>query len=105
MSGFDTFQSRLVVTGQLELRTPMRIGSGKSSEVTSPDQPVMKDTLGHPIIPGSSLKGVLRSHLESLLRAIENQPGFERSGCDILSEDGRSLFLTACPANQETSSR
>lgn len=83
MTGFDTFQSRMQVTADLVLQTPLRIGTGNSSEATDPDQPVLKDVLGRPVIPGASLKGALRSYLESILRAAQINSG-RNLVCDLL---------------------
>ncbi len=67
---FDTFKNRLELTGTLTTITALKIGAGRSVEVTDPDVPVIKDANGHPLIPGSSFKGALRSRLESFLRGI-----------------------------------
>lgn len=46
-------------------RTPLHVGAGAS--VGAIDQPVQRERhTGFPIIPGSSVKGVLRDHLKSL---------------------------------------
>jgi CRISPR-associated protein Cmr4 len=46
-------------------RTPLHVGAGAS--VGAIDQPVQRERhTGFPIIPGSSIKGVLRDHLASL---------------------------------------
>jgi len=82
---FSTFSSRLYVTGALETLTPLRIGTGQSSNVTDPDQPVIKDVLGNPVIPGASLKGALRSHIESLLRALPTNTQYNLT-CDLLAD-------------------
>jgi len=70
---FDTFQNRLVITGKLVAQTALRVGAGKSAEPVGTDLPVIKDALGRPFIPGSSFKGVLRSRIESLVRAVVGQ--------------------------------
>jgi CRISPR-associated RAMP protein (TIGR02581 family) len=69
---FDTFKSRLELSGWLAAETAFRIGAGRSSEVIGADLPVVRDLKGQPYIPGSSFKGVLRSHLESFIRAIRD---------------------------------
>ncbi len=56
---------RIEITADLRLDTALHIGSGERD--ASVDSPVMKDLLGQPFIPGSSLKGVVRAHLERLL--------------------------------------
>lgn len=67
---FDIFKNRLEVVGKLETLTALRVGSGRSTDAIGTDLPVIKDSLGKPIIPGSSFKGAMRSRLESFLRAI-----------------------------------
>ncbi len=67
---FDTFKNRLEITGVLTTVTALRISAGRSTEPIGSDLPVIKDALGHPLIPGSSFKGALRSRLESFLRGI-----------------------------------
>lgn len=55
------------ITGIIRLRSGLHIGAGKDSvEIGGMDQPIIKDpvTLA-PYIPGSSLKGKLRSMLET----------------------------------------
>src|SRR5579884_4332819 len=59
---------KLVLEGELECRTGLHIGAGKGSlEIGGADNPVVKDAFGLPYIPGSSLRGKLRSLLESAL--------------------------------------
>jgi len=56
--------------GQLITYTPLRIGAGRSYDLVGDDLPVVKDVLGRPVIPGSSVKGALRAYAESFLRAL-----------------------------------
>jgi CRISPR-associated RAMP protein (TIGR02581 family) len=67
---FDRFKNRLEITGKLTTVTALRISAGRSTEPIGSDLPVIKDALGHPLIPGASFKGALRSRLESFLRGI-----------------------------------
>ncbi|MBD1821821.1 CRISPR-associated RAMP protein [Cyanobacteria bacterium FACHB-DQ100] len=67
---FETFQSRLELTGTLTTVTALRISAGRSSEPIGSDLPVVKDALGSPLIPGASFKGAMRSRLESFLRGV-----------------------------------
>ncbi len=75
---FDTFENRLTLNGTLVTLSGFRIGSGRSTEPVGTDLPLLKDALERPFIPGSSFKGVLRSQVESLVRAIV--PG-KRGAC------------------------
>lgn len=67
---FDVLHNRLVITGQLVAMTALRIGAGRSTEISGTDLPVLRDAAGHPFIPGASLKGAMRARLEGLIRAI-----------------------------------
>lgn len=56
---------KLILEGQLHCETGLHIGAGKGSlEIGGADNPVVKDAFGMPYIPGSSLRGKLRSLLE-----------------------------------------
>lgn len=56
---------KLILEGDLECQTGLHIGAGKGSlEIGGADNPVVKDAFGLPYIPGSSLRGRLRSLLE-----------------------------------------
>lgn len=57
---------KLILAGDLHCETGLHIGAGKGSlEIGGADNPVVKDAFGLPYIPGSSLRGRLRSLLES----------------------------------------
>ena len=56
---------KLILEGELECETGLHIGAGKGTlEIGGADNPVVKDAFGHPYVPGSSLRGKLRSLLE-----------------------------------------
>jgi CRISPR-associated protein Csm3 len=59
------FIGKLILEGQLHCETGLHIGAGKGSlEIGGADNPVVKDAQGLPYIPGSSLRGRLRSLIE-----------------------------------------
>jgi CRISPR-associated protein Csm3 len=63
-----TFLGKLVLEGEIQCQTGLHIGAGKGSlEIGGADNPVIKDAFGIPYIPGSSLRGRLRSLLEQTL--------------------------------------
>jgi CRISPR-associated protein Csm3 len=63
-----TFLGKLILDGELACQTGLHIGAGKGSlEIGGADNPVVKDAFGIPYIPGSSLRGRLRSLLEQSL--------------------------------------
>lgn len=82
---FDTFRNRLELAGTLTTVTALRISQGRSTEPIGSDLPVVKDSLGRPLIPGASFKGAMRSRLESFLRGIL----------------GNNRKLVANPANED----
>lgn len=55
--------------GTLETRTALHIGTG-STLSTVTDAPLLRGADGRPLIPGSSVKGAMRSASERLLRAL-----------------------------------
>ena len=62
------FIGKLVLEGELDCHSGLHIGAGKGSlEIGGADNPVIKDAFGMPYIPGSSLRGRLRSLLEQAL--------------------------------------
>ncbi len=59
---------KLILSGDLHCETGLHIGAGKGSlEIGGADNPVVKDAFGLPYIPGSSLRGKVRSLLENAL--------------------------------------
>ncbi|HEY7338216.1 MAG TPA: type III-A CRISPR-associated RAMP protein Csm3 [Bryobacteraceae bacterium] len=57
---------KLILSADLHCETGLHIGAGKGSlEIGGADNPVVKDAFGLPYIPGSSLRGKLRSLLEN----------------------------------------
>ncbi|MBX5494263.1 MAG: type III-A CRISPR-associated RAMP protein Csm3 [Bryobacteraceae bacterium] len=59
---------KLILEGELVCETGLHIGAGKGSlEIGGADNPVVKDAFGRPYVPGSSLRGRLRSLLEQAL--------------------------------------
>ena len=61
------------ITGKIVLVTGLHIGASKDTiEIGGNDNPIIKDHNGEPYIPGSSLKGKLRSLLEWKLGEFES---------------------------------
>ena len=82
-----TFLGKLVLEGEITCHTGLHIGAGKGSlEIGGADNPVVKDAFGVPYIPGSSLRGRLRSLLEQALGlAVPNELVFlsKRRGQEV----------------------
>ena len=56
---------KILIQGEIEILTGMHIGGGDSfSAIGAVDSPIIRDAIsGLPIIPGSSIKGKLRTLL------------------------------------------
>ena len=74
---FERFTGRFTLAGRLRARSALRVGGGVSATVFGSDQPVVRDALGQPYIPGSTLKGALRASAERTIRAV--RPGRQRA--------------------------
>lgn len=56
---------KLLLDGEMICETGLHIGAGKGSlDLGGADNPVVKDAFGRPYVPGSSIRGKLRSLLE-----------------------------------------
>jgi len=59
---------KLIIDASLACLTGLHIGAGKGSlEIGGADNPVIKDAFGRPVVPGSSIRGRMRSLLEQAL--------------------------------------
>jgi CRISPR/Cas system CSM-associated protein Csm3 (group 7 of RAMP superfamily) len=65
-----SLESVLLFDYRLTCRTGLHIGVGKSSALAGSDLPVLRDADGRPMVPGSSLRGVLRSGVEALSKSL-----------------------------------
>jgi CRISPR-associated protein Csm3 len=68
---FHRLGERLRIHGRVVARSGLHVGAGTDPERASCELPVTCDAEGFPFIPGSTLKGALRSTVEGLLRAAE----------------------------------
>jgi len=74
MSRFDRFQNQTRLQAILEMQTALSVGSRGLLEPTGTDLPVIKGPDGVPFIPGSSIKGAVRSLAERILRTWAKPP-------------------------------
>jgi CRISPR-associated protein Csm3 len=81
--GHHQLHNRYCFEGTLVLLTPLRISSGRADDNT--DAPLMRTREGSPYIPGSSLRGAIRSEMERILTGIQ-KPG-EHLSCVLFSDD------------------
>ncbi|ABR31515.1 CRISPR-associated protein Csm3 [Thermosipho melanesiensis] len=66
------FKGKIIVKADIHVVTGLQIGKENSMEIGGIDNPVIKDSLGKPYIPGSSLKGKLRTLMEYFHGKIKN---------------------------------
>lgn len=64
------FEKLVLFEYRITCRTGLHIGAGKSADLAGSDLPVMRDGGGRPLIPGSSLRGVLRAGIESFSSSL-----------------------------------
>ena len=69
---FEKLDNRCFFRGELVFENEMHIGSGKGDGRT--DALVVKDFKNEPFIPGSSVRGVLRSVIEKLVASLGKKP-------------------------------
>jgi CRISPR-associated protein Csm3 len=69
------FLGKIIIEGEIKVLTGLRIGGSTTGiKVGGIDQPVISDPWGRPYIPGSSLKGKLRSLIEKKEKVRLNKP-------------------------------
>lgn len=81
--------AKIFITGKIKAETGLHIGGSKSSlDIGGVDLNVIKTPKGEPFIPGSSLKGKLRSMLARMEGSeAVNRSGKENEGARIADED------------------
>ena len=107
---YHRFKNRIALSGALKAETALYIGAGQESFSPMAVQgSLLKNAQGQPYIPGSSLKGVLRSFLESV-QAFENCVSCkgdydkkEKRQAEIKKQGGEDKFAAfvqerSCPA-------
>lgn len=103
--------TKVLIQFDLEVKTGMHIGGSSAfSAIGAVDSPVIRDPLsGRPIVPGSSLKGKLRTLLaRSFAGDIHNMPDFKNDDPVVLrmfgstSARSRLQFADAFVSNAES---
>lgn len=69
---FEKFDNKTIINGVITAIDPLYIGSAgaETLDPTQVDGSVLKDSNGLPVIPGSSIKGVVRSNFEAVMRSV-----------------------------------
>ncbi|SHN66552.1 type III-A CRISPR-associated RAMP protein Csm3 [Fervidobacterium gondwanense] len=100
-----SFEGKYIIKADIRLLTGLHIGTSKDDlEIGGLDNPVIKDAQGRPYIPGSSLKGKLRTLSEFFHGKVSNNG--EPHGCGdencevcglfgagIKGKEGKPLYL------------
>lgn len=94
--GHHLLRNRYRFEGELELVTGLRLSSGRASDES--DAPLMRTRAGVPYIPGSSLRGALRSELERMIPELG--PGL-RSCTLFLKDESEGACVTASDGKQK----
>jgi len=87
---------RVEFAGRLRMTSALHVGGGVGT-TSFTDAGVLRHPDGRPFIPGSSMKGVLRSHLERLAQA----PALSETGvesCLLYPEDPETTSAPECPS-------
>lgn len=106
-------KTRWRLIGQLTTCSPMHIGTGDvvdRSPIEGKDgapcdiQAIVKGRDGRPCIPGTALKGVLRSWAEAMLKAPEHQAAIDRifGKRDIKDASAQSGWAEFCTAHAQS---
>lgn len=75
-------RNRYVFEGKLEMQTGLHIGGGKAT-LSYTDSPIVQTPDELPFIPGSSLKGTLRSTIEKLAASLPGELGLHTCGLPV----------------------
>lgn len=89
MSLLNKFENKYFVKGTLVAESPLHIGAGNDDfRATAVDAAVIRDENNNPYIPGTSLKGILRSNIERIIAtgAIDTE-SYKYKACNILMQD------------------
>ena len=81
--GHQQLHNRYCFEGELELVTALRISSGNASDAT--DAPFIRTLDKTPYIPGSSLRGAIRSEVERILASVGATAGLK--SCTLFEKD------------------
>lgn len=66
---FEKLEKRVILLGTLATVTPLHIGSGRPEvEIGEVDMPILRNPNGRPYVPGSSLKGRVRTEVERIAK-------------------------------------
>lgn len=93
---FDKFENRYILKGILEAVSPLHIGASKERfDPLEVDNGIVRyQSDNSPFIPGSSLKGVLRTYIETILSTgmIKDRDGKAFKSCFVTTDSCYSKY-------------
>jgi CRISPR-associated protein Csm3 len=92
---FDKLECITKITGEFENVTPLRVGAGREASLESSVDIAVFRVGGRPCVPGSSLKGVMRSLAEALERS-KNRPVHEPWDKQAVDNESKHGFCPIC---------
>lgn len=96
--GHHQLHSRHRFQGTLRPESPLRLSSGRASDTT--DAPLMRDRSGRIYLPGTSLRGALRSEIERTLEAVGTAAGLRT--CVLFTESEEpDACVSVSPSKRE----
>jgi CRISPR-associated protein Csm3 len=95
MADFSSYSILISAFGTIRARSPVRIGAGKSLSIMESDLPVVKNSSGKPVIPGSSLKGFFREQLQKILLMKMQNREVDRLLKEIFGSAGKNDAASA----------
>jgi len=107
---FNKYTLLTSISGEITAISDVRIGLGRVLTIIESDLPVIKNSKGVPVIPGSSLKGFFRGNLQRVLKAQLSDDDVERllnnlfgSGAEKKETDshGSTVFFHQLTANKK----
>jgi len=90
--GHHHLYNRYRFTGDLELVTALHVSSGRASDET--DSPFIKTLDNTPFIPGSSLRGAIRSEIERILGAVGEAA--DLTTCTLFTPEACEKLIRDC---------
>lgn len=100
---FKTYYIITKISAKITNLSPLRIGAGKGQKIGEPDLPILRTPDGHAVIPGSSLKGIVRNNLARFLMLDADKDLSYAFGGNINEEDmpiGSSLIFNDFVSNK-----
>ncbi len=92
---FTRLHNRWAFDGVLTLQSALHVGGGESRTLAS-DSPIIRDALGRPFLPGSTLKGAMRAAVERLVPVVGSQRGL--TCCGLSPREERCPTPAGSPA-------